>query len=312
MNRGILYAVGSCIIWGLLPLYVAALQPVPVLEIFAHRVVGALLLALVLLLCSGQWRWFVVTLQHPKAMLVLTLSATLLAVNWLLYVWAVQSGRVVESSLGYFIAPLMNVVLGSLVLRERINSWQLMAVGLAAGGVCLLSLSLGTIPWLALTLALAFSGYALLRKLVRVSAMTGLAVEMLLLSLPAIGYLIYLEVQGQGHFVHSGLIPSLQLTLLGVFTAILLFLYTASARRLSLATLGVLQYLTPTLQFLLGIFLFHEQLDSNRLLGFSFIWVGLLVYLLPNLAPFWQKARLNYAHAFATHAHRNRWDVPGA
>jgi chloramphenicol-sensitive protein RarD len=307
MNRGIIYAVGSCVIWGLLPLYLAVLD-VPVLEILAHRVVGALFFAVLILLVSRQWRWFVVTIQQPKAMLVLTLSAALLAINWLLYVWGVQQGKVVESSLGYFIAPLVNVLLGALFLRERMNSWQLAAVLLAAGGVCCLSLGLAGIPWLALALALAFSGYALLRKIVRVTAMTGLGVEMLLLSIPAAAYLIYLEATGQGHFGHSGVIPSVQLTLLGVFTAVLLFLYTASARRLSMATLGVLQYLTPTLQFLLGIFLFGEQLSPQHLLGFCLIWSGLLVYLFPNLSPIWHKARLSYAHAIVSNPQGDRWN----
>jgi chloramphenicol-sensitive protein RarD len=278
-----------------LPLYLAILQSVPVLEILAHRVVGALLFVLLILLVSRQWRWFALTLQQPKTMLVLTLSALLLGLNWLLYVWAVQENRVVESSLGYFIAPLVNVLLGAIFLRERMNRLQWGVIVLAAGGVAFLSLSLGTIPWLALALALAFSGYALLRKIVRVSAMTGLAVEMLLLSVPAASYLFYLEAKGQGHFIQSGMLPALQLTLLGVLTALLLLLYTASARRLSLATLGLLQYLTPTLQFLLGVFLLHEPVAGPRLLGFCFIWLALVVYLLPTLSPFRHKARLRYA-----------------
>jgi chloramphenicol-sensitive protein RarD len=286
MNRGMIYAVGSCVIWGLLPLYLTTLQAVPVLEILAHRVVSASLFALLILLLGRQWQRFVLTFQQPKTLLVLTLSALLLGLNWLLYVWAIQERQLVESSLGYFIAPLLNVLLGALFLRERINLWQGRAVVLAAGGVCFLTLSLGTIPWLALALALAFSGYALLRKMVRVSPMTGLAVELLLLSLPAASYLIYLAVKGQGHFIQSGVLPSLQLTLLGMLTAILLLLYTASARRLSLATLGLLQYLTPTLQFLLGVFLFHEPVTGPRLLGFCFIWLAWVVYCYPTSRSF--------------------------
>lgn len=277
-NKGVLYAAGAYLCWGLLPIYWKALQHVGPLELLAHRVVWALALLVVLLAARGRLRGLFQAMRDRRTMLVFSASAILLATNWLVYIWGVQNGHVVETSLGYFINPLVNVLFGVLFLHERLRIGQIAAFGLATAGVFYLTYVYGSLPWIALVLAGSFGVYGLLRKTATLGSLEGLTLETLVMLVPAAGYLIFLESQGTAAFGHSGLFTTVLLALAGVFTSVPLVLFAAGARRINLTTLGILQYIAPTLQFLLGVFAYGETLNQERLIGFALIWAALLIY----------------------------------
>lgn len=277
-NRGMLYAAGAYAIWGLLPIYWKALQSVPAGEVLAHRVVWAMLVTMVLIIVRRRSGRLLQALRSPRILLVFGASGLLLTVNWLVYIWAVQAGHVLESSLGYFINPLVNVLLGVLFLRERMRLGQGIAIILALAGVLYLTFTYGSLPWIALTLAGTFGIYGLIRKTAALGSLDGLALETLLLSVPALAYLIVVETNGGGAFGHSDTITTLLLICSGAVTSVPLVLFAAGARRITMITLGVLQYIAPSLQFLLGAFLYGEALNPQRLTGFGLIWLALAVY----------------------------------
>lgn len=277
-NRGIFYAASAYLLWGFLPIYWKALQAAPALEILAHRMAWSLLFVVGVMLVRRQWGWLKPALRQPRTLLTFTLSGAVLAVNWLTYIWGVNAGFVVETSLGYFINPLVSVVLGVLFLRERLRAGQWTAVSLAAIGVIYLTLSYGRLPWIALTLAFSFGTYGLLRKTAALNSLEGLTLETAVLFPFALGYLLFLEWQGTAAFLHAGPGISLLLALAGVVTAVPLLLFAAGARRIPLSTVGLLQYIAPTLQFLIGVLVYHEPFTSQRLVGFSIIWAALLLY----------------------------------
>jgi chloramphenicol-sensitive protein RarD len=298
MNKGILYAAGAYICWGLLPVFWKALQHVPTFEILAHRIVWGVLVGLGLLAVRHQWVWLGRAIRSPRTLLVFATSALLLSANWFVYIWAVNQGLIVETSLGYFINPLVNVLLGVLFLKERLRSAQVVAVTVALAGVLVLALLYGSFPWVALSLALSFGAYGLLRKTASLGALEGFSLETLLLAAPALGFLVYREAMGGGAFGHTGLLTSVLLVAAGAVTAVPLLLFAAGARRISMTTLGVLQYIAPTLQFLLGVLVYGEPLSPQRLAGFALIWLALAIYTLDGLA------RLRAAGAPATLASR--------
>ncbi len=280
MKKGVVYA-GSCYIaWGLLPVFWKALHTVPAFEIVAHRIVWSLLVVLVLLAYRRKWRWLGAALHNRRIMLTYTTSACMLTVNWLLYIWAVNAGYVIETSLGYFINPLVSVFLGVLFLRERLRLGQVLALAVACCGVGYLTLSYGRIPWIALTIAGSFGIYGLLRKTAPLASLEGLTLETLLLFLPALAYLGYLTGVGQAALGHAPLLTNVLLVSAGVVTAIPLLLFAAGAKLISMTTLGILQFVNPTLQFFLGVFVYHEALSSSQLVGFAFIWAALVLYLI--------------------------------
>ena len=278
MNRGTLAAAGAYCFWGVLPLYWRLLGSVPALEILVHRVVWALLLVVALLAQQRRWHWLLRAGRSPRIMFTFCATAALLAANWLIYLWAVQAGQVVEASLGYFINPLLNVVLGVIVLHERLRRGQLLAVLLATGGVLAFAWAHGAPPWIALSLALTFGAYGLLRKLAALGSLEGLALEMLLAAGPALAYLLWLQGSGTAAFGGATLAQDLLLAGCGLVTAVPLLLFASGARRVSLVTLGLLQYTAPTLQFLLGVFVFGETQSPQRLAAFGLIWLALLLY----------------------------------
>lgn len=278
MNRGVLAAAGAYICWGLLPLYWKQLQAVPALEILAHRMTWSLVFVVLLLALRRQWAWLRTTFANRRILLTYTISALLLALNWYLYIWAVNAGHVVETSLGYFINPLVNVILGVLVLHERLRLAQGAAIVVAAGGVLYLTFTLGSVPWIALVLAVTFGTYGLLRKTAALNALEGLALETMVLFPAALIYLLVLQGQARAAFVQTSVLTTLLLAGAGVATAIPLLLFATGARRLTLTTLGLLQYIAPTLQFLLGVFLYHEPVPMARLIGFGLIWLALGLY----------------------------------
>ena len=278
MPSGPLTAAIAYILWGLFPLYIKQIAQVPAIEIVLHRSAWSLVFVLGLLVLLRRFRWILPVLRQPRTLALFALSALLLAGNWSLYVWAVNTGRVLDASLGYFINPLVNVVLGYAVLHERPRPVQWAAVALAAAGVVWLAVGAGHLPWVSVVLALSFGLYGLLRKTATLGAIEGLALETALLAPLAFGGLVWLALQGQGQFGRGDRSTDLWLLAAGPFTAIPLLLFASAARRVSLATLGLMQYLSPSIQFVLGVFVYQEPFTSSRGVGFLLIWAALALY----------------------------------
>ena len=278
MRSGIIYAALAFFCWGLFPIYFHALGEVPPLQILAHRMLWSLAFLLVLLLLRRDWKWLQVVRQ-PRVFFSFVLSALLLSANWLVYIWSVMNHHVIEASLGYFINPLVNIVLGYLILKERMRPLQWAAIGVAALGVAWLTWQAGTVPWIALFLALSFGGYGLLRKTAALGPLEGLSFETIVLFPLAAGYVIWLTVQGQNVFINTASDTTRWLLIMaGPLTAIPLLLFATGARKIPLSILGLLQYLSPTLQFLLGVWLFKEAFSADRLVGFVLIWSALALF----------------------------------
>ena len=283
MNSGILFAGLAYMVWGLFPLYFDQLTDVPAMEIVAHRTVWSLVIVLGLLTLLRRWAWLGPVLRQPKVLGAFALSSLFLASNWLVYVWSVQHHHVLDASLGYFINPLVNVALGFIVLHERPRGGQWLAVALAALGVLWLTIQAGRLPWIALVLAGSFGMYGLLRKIAPLAALEGLAMETLVLAPIAAIALIVWTVQGHSAFVTGDPAQLGWLLLGGPLTAGTLLLFAAGARRIPMATLGLMQYVSPSLQFALGVWIFHEPFDPARMLGFVLIWSALAVYSVEGL-----------------------------
>jgi len=277
MNPGLLYAGLAFGIWGLFPLYLRQIASVPPLEVVLHRSAWALLLLVVVLTVLRRWQWLGEVLREPRRILPFAASATLLTGNWMVYVWAIQAGHVLDASLGYFINPLVSVLLGVLVLHERLRRAQWLAVALAAFGVVWLTWQTGRLPWVALLLAFSFAIYGLIRKTGHLGALEGLALETLLLAPLVLPALAWVTAHG-GALARGDWALNTWLALSGPLTALPLLLFAAAARRLSLATVGLMQYLSPTLQFGLGVWVFNEPMQPARLAGFVCIWAALALY----------------------------------
>ncbi|MCB0034462.1 MAG: EamA family transporter RarD [Anaerolineales bacterium] len=291
MNKGIVYGLTAYGLWGLLPIYWKYLQQIPATEILAHRMVWSLVFVVILLAYQGKWSWLKPALQNKRVVLTYFVAGAFLALNWGVYIWAVNAGFIIETSLGYFINPLVNVLFGFLFLGERLRPWQIAAVGVAAAGVLYLTYSYGTLPWIALTLAFSFGIYGLLKKKATLNSLEGFSLETALLFLPALGYLLYRDVQGIGSFGHVDLTTTILLALTGIATAVPLILFAAAAKRTTLTALGIMQYIAPTMQFLLGIYLYREPFSQDRLIGFVLIWVALVIYTAESLILNRRKAR---------------------
>jgi len=280
MNKGILAAVVAYVLWGILPVYWKWLHTVPALEILCHRTVWSLVFVVLVLMVRNQWAWIRQVRSSKRTLAIFAGSTCLLGLNWFTYIWAVNAGHVVDASLGYFINPLVSVLLGVLFLREQLRPWQVVAIGLATGGVLFLTLGLGAFPWIALTLALTFGFYGLLRKTAPLGSLEGLGLETAILSVPAFVYLVYLQLSGVSAFGHAGVTVSGLLAFTGVVTAFPLLMFAYAARSTTLATVGILQYIAPTLQFLLGVLVYGEPFSHTRLIGFAVIWTALIIYSL--------------------------------
>ncbi len=286
MHPGIAYATLAYTAWGLFPLYFRQLAAVPAVEVIAHRTLWSLVFVALVLLVRRQGAWVGAALRRPRLVGVFALSALLLAANWLVYVWAVNHGHVLDASLGYFILPLLNVALGYVVLHERPRRAQWVAVAIAALGVLWLTVQAGQMPWIGLAIAFTFGGYGLLRKMAPLGALEGLALETALLTPLAVGLLAWWAWQGTAVWAHAGAGELLWLVSTGPITAVPLLLFAAGARRIPLATLGLLQYIAPSLQFLSGVWLLGEAVQPLRLVGFALIWVALVLYTLEGA---WQR-----------------------
>ena len=283
MQTGILSAALAFLCWGLFPLYFHAIDDVPPTQILAHRMLWSLLFLAIVLTVRRQWSWLRLARQ-PRVLGTFMASACLLSINWLIYIWAVNNNHVIESSLGYFINPLVNIMFGYLLLNERLRRTQWMAIGVAALGVVWLTWQAGTVPWIALALATSFGGYGLMRKTAPLGALEGLSFETLVLFPLAACYVTWLTVHGQNAFVNTpSNVTRALLMAAGPITAVPLLLFASGARRIPLSILGLLQYISPTLQFLLGVWLFHEAFTPERLVGFVLIWSALALFAIEGV-----------------------------
>src|SRR5258708_2274428 len=277
-SRGFTATAVAFAIWGLFPLYFHPLRQISAFQIIAHRVVWSCVFVLVWTAMRGELSTLRATLANRSVVWRLAITATLITINWLVYVWAVMNDHVVEASLGYFINPLVNVLLGVALLSERLTRAQWTAIALAACGVAYLTIVAGSPPWIALALAFSFGFYGLIRKVVKVESLPGLAVETLLLLPFAVGYLFWCVSAWSGALGHAGPAVAALLIGSGPLTAIALFLFAYGARLVPYSTVGVLQYIAPTLQLACGVFAFHERFERTRAIGFGLIWAPLLIY----------------------------------
>ena len=282
-GAGLAYALGAYVCWGLFPLYFVHVARVPVFEVVVHRSLWSLVFVLGLLAALGRLGAFSAALRDARLVRTSFASAVLLSGNWMVYVWSVNNGRVVEASLGYFINPLVNVLLGFVFLHERLRRVQWVSVALAAAGVLWIGWHFGAPPWVALMLAASFGVYGLMRKTAPLGAIEGLALETLLLAPIAAALLGWWTLQGTSAFVQGDLGLVGWLLLAGPLTALPLLFFAAAARRLSLATLGLMQYLSPSLQLALGIWIFREPFGADRQIGFALIWTALVLYSAESL-----------------------------
>ena len=283
MNPGLLYAALAYMAWGLFPIYFKQLVQVNAFEVVMHRMVWSFVFLMVVLFVLKRWAWLRVVARQPRVLLAFGLSALLLSANWSVYVWAVQNAHVLDASLGYFILPLVNVAMGFAFLHERPRPAQWLAVAVAASGVLWLTIQAGRLPWVALVLAFTFGTYGLLRKVAKLGALEGLTLETVLLLPMALGLLGWWTWHGQGALVQGDPVTLGWLLLSGPLTAIPLLLFAAGARRISLATMGILQYISPSLQMLVGVWLYGEPFEPARAIGFYLIWGALAIYSAESL-----------------------------
>jgi chloramphenicol-sensitive protein RarD len=282
-NKGVLFALAAYILWGFFPLYFKAIQQVSALQILAHRIAWGFVFTLAVVLVLRQWKEFRASVFNRRTFLIYAGASVVLGINWFTYVWAVITNHVVESSLGYFINPIVSVLLGVIFLRERLRTFQWVAIAMVTAGVVYLTITFGQLPWISLVLAVTFGFYGLLKKIAPLGALHGITLETAVLTIPSLAYLFIVNANGTGTFGHSTPLLDFLLVLSGPVTAIPLLLFATGARRIPLTTIGLLQYIAPTLQFLLGVLVFHEPFDQTRLIGFMIIWLALVLFSVENL-----------------------------
>jgi chloramphenicol-sensitive protein RarD len=282
-RRGVVYGTAAYLLWGLFPLYFPLLDPAASVEIVSHRIVWSLLAVATVLAIGAGFRPFLALLRDRRQALLITAAAFLVAINWFVFIYAVTTDHVIEAALGYFINPLVSAAFGVLFFRERLRPWQAIAFGLALVAVLVLALDYGRPPWIALTLAFSFGTYGLVKKAAGVGAAEGLALETLVLLAPALAYLVVLEVQGTGSFGHESPGHALLLVSSGPVTALPLLLFSAAVTRIPLTVIGMLQYLGPTIQFLIGLLILGEAMPASRWIGFTLVWIALVILTVEGL-----------------------------
>lgn len=290
-SNGLLAALGAFVLWGLSPIYFKWMSHISPFEVISHRVIWSSLFVLLLVMMMRKTRQLIAVFRDRRKLLVFLVTTVLIGSNWLTYIWAIANNHILEASLGYYINPLVNVLLGMLFLKERLNRWQTVAILLAVAAVAIMTVQMGYLPWVSLYLAFSFGFYGLLRKNAPVDSAVGLVVETTLLMPFALGFLIYLtltpvsaplpEFGGHGFF-YDGLSYALLIGT-GIVTAVPLLLFSVAAKRLKLTTVGLMQYLAPTIQMVLAIYIYDEPFDSSRLVAFALIWLGLIVYSVDGL-----------------------------
>ncbi|MFG3252086.1 EamA family transporter RarD [Streptomyces sp. NPDC048172] len=276
-KAGLSYGFAAYGMWGLLPLYWHLLQDTGASEVLANRMVWSLPTALLILALLRRWSWIRPLLREPKKLALILLAACVISANWGLYIWSVNSGRVIEASLGYFINPLVSIAFGVLLLRERLRVAQWVAVGVGVLAVVVMTFAYGKLPWVSLTLAFSFATYGLVKKKVKLDGVEGFSAETMMQFLPALGFLIYLGARGESTLTTDGAAHTLLLVLSGAATALPLIFFGAAAVRLPLSTIGLLQYMAPAFMFVLGITVFHEEMPPERWAGFALVWAALVL-----------------------------------
>lgn len=277
MNTGILYGIASFVIWGLYPLYWKELPNVSNSQLIAHRVVWSFFLMAFILSCKREWPAFLRAMTW-RIVAIHTVSAALVLVYWFTFVWSINAGYIVESSLGYFLNPLLNVVFGVFVFKESLRRYQWVSIALAFAGVLVVAVAYGKFPWVAFTIAVSFALYGLIKKFAHLNSIHGLMLEITILFPPALAYLIVVECQGAGSFGHVDALSNVLLVGGGIVTIGPLLFFCFAAQSIDLSLLGILQYIAPSLQFVLAVFLYHEQLSLAQLIGFILVWSALVVY----------------------------------
>ncbi|TPK77013.1 EamA family transporter RarD [Mesorhizobium sp. B2-4-17] len=277
-RRGFLLALGAYLLWGLLPFYMKAVAHLPLAEVIAHRVVWSVPIAAAVLVWAGRTADFKVAIRSPRTIAMAALTAALISVNWGIYVWAIAVDRTVETALGYYINPLVSVVVGALLLGERLDRLQIAAVVLAAVAVAVLTIEGGKLPWVSLALAFSFAAYGFFRKTLPIGPSQGFLLEVLLLSVPALGYIVYLIATGQDHILSSNGTDTALLIGCGPVTSVPLLLFAFGAKLLRLSTIGIMQYIAPTMVFLIAVLVFNEPFGTTQAVAFVLIWTALAIY----------------------------------
>lgn len=295
IKTGVLYAALSYLFWGLLPIYWKLLQGLGAVEILANRVLWSFVFMVFLMLVTKKWKEITTLLRsfraNKKQGFMLFLASLLVSCNWFIYIWAVNAGQIIETSIGYYINPLVSVLLGMIALKEKLTKMQCISVGLATIGVLILTISHGNIPWIALSLALTFGLYGLAKKLIPLEAGVGLTLETLFITPFALIYLVYLFINEDHVFLAVSPGLDILIILSGIFTAVPLLFFTKGAQRLPLSMLGFIQYLSPTIALILGVFIYHESFTSAHLLSLLFIWTALTIYSFSKTKLFSQTSR---------------------
>jgi len=278
MNKGMRYAIGAYISWGVLPIYWKWLHHVPALQLISHRILWSFFALVIFILITRQWKEFRKAVSTPRVLRVYSAAALLIGINWLTYVWAVNAGHIVETSLGYFINPLLSVLMGVMFLHEHLRPRQWIPLGLAASGVLYLTFAYGSLPWIALTLAVSFGVYGLVKKIAPLGSLYGLTLETGILLVPAMCYLLYSDTTGSGAFLHTGISSDILMIGAGLVTTIPLLMFASAAQRISLSLVGILQYISPTLQFLVGVIIYKEPFTHIQFIGYGIIWIALILF----------------------------------
>lgn len=282
-NKGIWYGIAAYAMWGFFPIYWKLLHDVPALQLLGHRITWSFFLLLAFIFITKQWKDFRSVAFDAKTLRIYSVAGVLLSLNWLIYVWGVNAGFIVETSLGYFINPLLSVLFGVIFLRERLRPLQWLPVVIAAIGVAYLTITYGRLPWIALSLAFTFGLYGLVKKLSPLGSVYGLTLETGIVFPVALIYLFIIQAGGSGAFLHDGSTVDLLLIGAGVVTTIPLLMFASAAKQIPLNMIGVLQYFAPTIQFLIGVFLYKEPFDQTHLIGFSIVWVALVIFWVENI-----------------------------
>ncbi|MBZ9884167.1 EamA family transporter RarD [Mesorhizobium sp. CA10] len=277
-RRGFLLALGAYFLWGLLPFYMKAVAHLPLAEVIANRVVWSVPIAAAVLIWAGRTADFKAAIRSPKSLAMAALTAVLISINWGIYVWAIAVDRTVETALGYYINPLVSVVVGAVLLGERLDKLQIAAVALATIAVTVLTVEAGKLPWVSLALAFSFAAYGFFRKTLPIGPSQGFLLEVLLLSVPALCYIVYLIATGQDHFISSTGADTALLIGCGPVTAVPLLLFAFGARLLRLSTIGIMQYIAPTMVFLIAVLIFDEPFGTTQAIAFALIWTALAMY----------------------------------
>jgi chloramphenicol-sensitive protein RarD len=276
--RGFAFALTAYVLWGFLPFFMKAVAHIPAAEVVAHRIIWSVPLAGLVLVWLGRTADIKAALRSPRMLGMATLTAVLITVNWGIYVWAIGAGRAIETALGYYVNPLFSIFLGAVLLKEKLDRAQIVAIALAAVAVAILAFDAGGLPWVSLSLCVSWAFYAFCRKALPIGPNQGFFLEVLILSVPAIGYVIWLESTGQGHFGDTGMADVLWLLSCGIVTAVPLMVYANGAKLLRLSTIGIMQYIAPTMIFIIAVFAFGEPFGTVKLIAFVFIWAALFIY----------------------------------